>query len=61
MLDEEGSKVKPVQEVKVAGWTWQTPAISGQFVWATGDRAGFEAFAVGEYGSKHAVPLGGAG
>jgi outer membrane protein assembly factor BamB len=52
VLDEEGSKVKPVQEVKVAGWTWQTPAVSGQFVWATGDRAGFEAFAVGEYGSK---------
>ncbi len=52
VLDEEGSKIKPVQEVKVAGWTWQTPAISGQFVWATGDRAGFEAFAVGEYGSS---------
>ena len=52
VLDEEGSKVKPAQEVKVAGWTWQTPAVSGQFVWATGDRAGFEAFAVGEYGAK---------
>ena len=49
-----------MQEVKVAGWTWQTPAVSGQFVWAIGDRAGFEAFAVGEYGSKYAVPLGGA-
>ena len=52
VIDEEGSKVKPVQEVQVAGWTWQTPTASGQFVWATGDRGAFEAFAVGEYGSK---------
>ena len=35
------------------------PTASGQFVWATGDRAGFEAFAVGEYGQQGAVPLGG--
>jgi outer membrane protein assembly factor BamB len=52
VLDEDGSKSRPVQEVKVAGWTWQTPTGSGQIVWATGDRAAFEAFAVGEYTSK---------
>lgn len=52
VMDEEGSKIKPVQEIPVAGWTWQTPTGSGAFVWATGDRGAFEAFAVGEYGSK---------
>ncbi len=52
LIDEDGTKVKPVQEIKVAGWTWQTPALSGSFVWATGDRVGFEAFAVGEETSK---------
>jgi outer membrane protein assembly factor BamB len=52
VLDTDGGKVQPVQELKVAGWTWQTPAESGQIVWATGDKAGFEAFAVGDYGSK---------
>ncbi|MHB1559027.1 MAG: outer membrane protein assembly factor BamB family protein [Isosphaeraceae bacterium] len=53
LIDEEGTKVKPVQEIKIAGWTWQTPAQSGPFVWATGDRMGFEAFAVGEETSKN--------
>src|SRR4051794_5366850 len=43
VLDEDGARVRPVQELKVAGWTWQTPAASGPFVWATGDKAGFEA------------------
>jgi outer membrane protein assembly factor BamB len=52
VLDEEGSKLNPVQDVTVAGWTWQTPTVSGPIVWATGDRAGFEAFAVGDYASK---------
>ncbi len=52
VLDEDGSKSRKVQEVPVAGWTWQTPAGSGQILWATGDRAAFEAFAVGEYTSK---------
>ncbi len=52
VLDEDGSKVHPVQELKVAGWTWQTPPYSGQIIWATGDKAGFEAFAVGDYASK---------
>ena len=52
VIDEEGSKVKPAQDVKVAGWTWQTPTASAQFVWAVGDRGAFEAFAIGEYGNK---------
>ena len=52
VMDSDGGKVRPVQELKVAGWTWQTPAESGQIVWATGDKSGYEAFAVGDYSSK---------
>jgi outer membrane protein assembly factor BamB len=52
VLDEDGGRVRPAQELKVAGWTWQTPAASGQVVWAAGDKAGFEAFAAGDPASK---------
>ncbi len=52
VVDETGAKERPAQEVKVAGWTWSTPANSGSIVWATGDKVGYEAFAVGDYGTK---------
>jgi outer membrane protein assembly factor BamB len=52
VLSEDGVKVKPVQDIDVSGWTWSTPASAGSSVWATGDKGGYEAFAVGEYGSK---------
>jgi outer membrane protein assembly factor BamB len=52
VLDDDGAKVRPVQELEVAGWTWETPASADQIVWATGDKGGFEAFAVGDYASK---------
>src|SRR5262249_20687412 len=52
VLDEDGGRVRPAQELKVAGWTWQTPAASGQIVWAAGDKAGFEGVAVGGPASK---------
>jgi outer membrane protein assembly factor BamB len=51
-LSEDGVKVKPVQEIEVSGWTWSTPACAGSIVWSTGDKGGYEAFAVGDYGSK---------
>ena len=52
VLDEDGGKARPIQEIPISGWTWQTPANSGQIVWATGDKGGFEAFAVGDYAAK---------
>jgi len=52
VLDDEGAKARPVQELKVSGWTWQTPANSGPIVWGTGDKGGYEAFSVGDYASK---------
>jgi outer membrane protein assembly factor BamB len=52
VLDDDGSKVRPVQEIDVPGWTWASPAASGSVVWATGDRGGVEAFALGDYASK---------
>jgi outer membrane protein assembly factor BamB len=52
VLSEDGTAVKPVQQVEVSGWTWQTPASSGSSVWATGDKGGYEAFSVGDYATK---------
>jgi outer membrane protein assembly factor BamB/TolA-binding protein len=52
VLDDEGAKARPVQELKVSGWTWQTPANSGPIVWGTGDKGGYEAFSAGDDTSK---------
>jgi outer membrane protein assembly factor BamB len=52
VVDEDGVKVKPVQEVEASGWTWCGPATSGSTVWAAGDRGGYEAFSVGDYSEK---------
>jgi hypothetical protein len=49
VIDEEGTKLRAVQQVGVPGWTWSTPASAGSVLWATGDRAGAAAFAVGTY------------
>ncbi len=52
VVDENGLHPRPVQEVKVSGWTWDTPASAGAVVWSTGDRGGYEAFSVGDYAAK---------
>ncbi len=52
VLDQDGAKMRPTQSVAVSGWTWDTPASAGSIVWATGDKGGYEAFAVGDYASK---------
>ncbi len=52
VLEQDGARLRPVQEVPVSGWTWQTPASVGSIVWATGDKGGYQAFSVGDYGSK---------
>ena len=52
VLEDEGAKVRPVQQVEVPGWTWSSPASSGSIIWATGDKGGVEAYALGDYASK---------
>ena len=52
ILDQDGAKVRPVQDVDVSGWTWQTPASGGPIVWGLGDKGGYEAFSVGDYTNK---------
>ena len=52
VIDEDGKKIRPVQEIQVSGWTWQTPATTSSIIWATGDKGGYEAFAIGEETSK---------
>jgi outer membrane protein assembly factor BamB len=57
VLDDDGAKVRPVQRVNVPGWTWSVPAASGAVLWATGDRGGVEAYALGDYASKNPLRL----
>ncbi|MGA2705799.1 MAG: PQQ-binding-like beta-propeller repeat protein [Isosphaeraceae bacterium] len=52
ILDEEGAKVRQVQQIDVPGWSWGIPASSGSVIWATGDKGGVEAFALGDYASN---------
>jgi len=52
VIDEDGTKLRPVQQVEVPGWTWSTPASSGSVLWATGDRANATAYAVGTYDQR---------
>ncbi len=52
VLDQEGAHARPVQDVKVQGWTWDTPRSAGSVVWAAADRGAYEAFSVGDYNSK---------
>jgi len=52
VIDEDGKRLRPVQEIEVSGWTWQTPASSSSIIWAIGDKGGYEAFAVGEETGK---------
>src|SRR5262249_1766262 len=52
VLNEQGTEVRPVQDIDVGGWIWQTPANSGPIVWGLGDKGGYEAFSVGDYSSK---------
>ncbi len=59
VIDDDGVKVKPVQEVEVSGWTWSAPAASGSTVWAIGDKGGYEAFSVGDYAEQGALSVGG--
>ena len=52
VLDDEGAKVRLVQDIGVPGWTWNSPPSSGSVVWATGDKGGVEAYGLGDYASK---------
>jgi outer membrane protein assembly factor BamB len=52
VIDQEGARLRPVQDIPVSGWTWQTPTSVGSIVWAAGDKGGYQAFSVGDYASK---------
>jgi len=52
VLDGEGAKLRPVQQIEVPGWTWSAPGAFGSVLWASGDRGGVSAYAVGAYEAK---------
>lgn len=47
LLEQEGARVRPIQRIASAGWTWSRPASSGSTIWMTGDRGGVTALAIG--------------
>jgi len=49
VLEDEGKHARLAQQVPLPGWTWDTPAASQSVIWATGDRAGIAAYAIGPY------------
>ena len=49
VLEEEGKHARLAQQVKIEGWIWDTPAASQSVIWATGDRSGIAAYAIGPY------------
>jgi outer membrane protein assembly factor BamB len=53
VLDEEGARVRPVQQLTFPGWLWDPPATSGSVVWSVGDRGSVSALAVGSYEEKN--------
>lgn len=57
LLEQEGSKLRPVQRVPVAGWVWQPPEGRGSILWALGDRGGLTAYAIGAETEKQPFQL----
>lgn len=55
VLGEGGARLRRVQQIAIAGWTWDAPAASGSVIWAVGDRGGLTAYAIGS--ETEAVPL----
>lgn len=49
LLEDEGAKLRQVQQVPLSGWTWDTPAATQTAIWETGDRSGVSAYAIGPY------------
>lgn len=47
LLEQDGAKLRPIQRLPVAGWTWSTPPSAGSVLWSAGDRGGLTAYAVG--------------
>lgn len=56
-IESEGTRLRLRQRVNHIGWTWDTPASSGQVLWAVSDRGSIEAYAVGPYEQEDPLRL----
>jgi outer membrane protein assembly factor BamB len=56
-LESEGTRLRLRQRVDHVGWTWDTPASSGQVVWAVSDRGSIDAYAIGPYEQENPLRL----
>ena len=59
VLDQDGAKVRPVQDVDVSGWTWQTPASSRPDRLGAGRQGGIRSLQRGRLHEQDAVSLAG--
>lgn len=57
VLEDEGARVRPVQQVELTGWLWGTPPSAGSLLWAVSDHGGVGAYALGGYDEKDPVRL----
>lgn len=48
-IEEDGTRLRLRQRLDQLGWTWDTPASSGQVIWSVTDRGAIESFAIGPY------------
>ncbi|MDR3633999.1 MAG: PQQ-binding-like beta-propeller repeat protein [Isosphaeraceae bacterium] len=55
VLDEEGEKVRPAQQVELPGWIWGAPPSAGALLWGVSDRGGIGAYALGGYDEKEPI------
>jgi outer membrane protein assembly factor BamB len=57
IIDEDGAKIRPSQQLTFPGWTWETPPTIGSIVWAVGDRGSITAISIGTYDQKEPFRL----
>ncbi|WP_220487822.1 outer membrane protein assembly factor BamB family protein [Tautonia rosea] len=56
-IESEGTRLRLRQRVPHVGWTWDTPASSGQVIWAVSDRGSIDAYAIGPYEEENPLRL----
>ncbi|MEW4567084.1 PQQ-binding-like beta-propeller repeat protein [Tautonia sp. JC769] len=56
-IEAEGTRLRLRQRVDHVGWTWDTPASSGQVLWAVSDRGSIDVYAIGPYEQENPLRL----
>lgn len=46
-LDPDSARSRPIQTIRIQGWTWATPVTLGSVIWSLSDRGEIVAYAIG--------------